>query len=375
MSWRLHAGLGSLAGAATVSLAVLLACGGAPPPGGGKSTTVTHTAANEGGCSQDSDCKGDRGCVKGKCVDTKLLRAMKRGEVGIRVVKAATQECKKIKGLLPKISSLTSIDERMEFGKKLQEEDEKLSTARSAYGQWLLAVGVYTKKCQVEADLASIVEGAGPVSEDEVDKAVKNADCRALQAMDQLSLLPFRERFAEEVMKRSFADAEITRRLWIDTLNEYETNCNKRLSRRETAALGATREKLNRIIGLDDETLIRLRSSLLTAMEKGDANSVLSYSRAVSEREKVLDSMHAAEYDARLKSIEQNVDKLASNTKQASKSGGGGGQARPATAKQGSGGGTTLQDVNNTINTVNNAVNTTKSAVDTTKAVMGLFGF
>jgi hypothetical protein len=71
--------------------------------------------------------------------------------------------------------------------------------------------------------------------------------------------------------------------------------------------LAARIAKLDRIIGLDDQVLIELRSKMLTSLENGDSQQILAYSRAISEREKVLDSRHAAEYEEKLRDIEAAV--------------------------------------------------------------------
>jgi hypothetical protein len=77
-SWpraRIHLSLASLLAGAIGALAILLACGGSapPPPPATPAAAAPPAAAAEpaktAGCARDMDCKGERVCEAGECVN------------------------------------------------------------------------------------------------------------------------------------------------------------------------------------------------------------------------------------------------------------------------------------------------------------------
>ncbi len=274
-------------------------------------------AAKAVGCRADDECKGDRVCRAGTCVagiNAALRQRIAEGDVSPEALSAAakTQPCTELPGLAPKLVELDSdLAKRQPFMDQLAAAGAAPGDPQAAYGLWLLSLQRYGVTCggvAASADYAKLSQGSGAVvGEAMVDEALRGDDCGALMTFESMQLWPFKRRFTQEVAGRNFEPAEVTRRLWVDTLKQFKTECVKRLSRRQTMALNAQVAKLERIVGLDDGTLVTLRSRLLTAMESGNAEEILAYTRAVTERETSLDSRNAAVYEAKLRDTEKDL--------------------------------------------------------------------
>jgi hypothetical protein len=113
-----------------------------------------------------------------------------------------------------------------------------------------------------------------------------------MSIINDAKMWPYEQRFSREIVARRFRDAEVTRRVWSETITTFSTECAKRLNMRDRIAARTQLDNLEHIIGLDDSLLIDLRSRLLMAMEKGDANAVATLSSAISQREGALDQRH-----------------------------------------------------------------------------------
>ncbi len=225
----------------------------------------------------------------------------------------------------------------------------------------LVLVRSYAAACEREwesslEDYALLVE---PVDESFIDLLLKAPiDCRSLGSVDKLEAWPYKSRFVEEVTSRDFEAAEVTRRVWIDTLEAVEAGCRNGFSRRTAIEFQSRRERLQRIVGLDDPMLIDLRSQMLTAMEGGDAAGVAEYSRAIAQREASLDSANAAVYKAKLDEIERTMDaKLEAVAK----------AQRPAADKDPTSASTDVA------NAAQNVARTAEAAARTSEAIMSLF--
>lgn len=337
-------------------------------------------------CTTDNDCKGDRICEAGACVnpplDELILVDLSAGSVALPVVEAvlASRQCYELPGLAGKMTELSGRgEERAQavstFAVELAAGDSRFDDGAAAYGEWVLRIRDHAELCGRKldnAEIANITKGIqARVSEAEVEKAMASHDCGKLTAVDAGKLWPFKHRFAQEVYTRQFGEAEVTRRLWIKMLGQYKTECIKRLSERQKIAVDAQVDKLERIVGLDDSMLIDLRNKLLDAIEKNDANSVLSYSRAVTEREAQLDQRNAAAYKAKLATMQAELK--AQKAELASVQAAGqvavnNVQAAPAKAGTGQGSQVTLKDIND-------AANTTVKTVEAVQTVGSLFGF
>jgi len=335
-------------------------------------------------CTRDTECKGSRVCEGGSCVnpplDEAILADLSAGSVSLPVVKAvlASRQCYELPGLAAKMSELSGRGEARDqavstFAIELAAGDSRFDDGAAAYGEWLLRVRDHAKLCGRKLendDIAKLTKGVkARVSEPEVEKAMSTHDCGKLTAVDKGKLWPFKHRFSLEVFQREFGEAEVTRRLWVKMLTQYKTECVKRLSERQKIAVDAQVDKLERIVGLDDNILIGLRNKLLDAIEKNDAHSVLSYSRAVTEREAQLDQRNAASYKAKLATMQaelKNQKAELASVQAASKVAVNNVQAMPATTGQGSQ--VTLKDVND-------AANTTVKTVEAVQTVGSLFGF
>jgi hypothetical protein len=176
---------------------------------------------------------------------------------------------------------------------------------------WLVLAHAYQRICNTQeaAQFAAsvyIFESA-PLPEPVVENALEHKLCGFLSAVDDLQVWPYELRMGQEVLGREFKNAEVTRRLWLNVLDEFSSTCQSTLSRRGRIRIEAQRERLTNIVGLDDPTLIELRSNMLAALEGGDQDKVLAYARAVSEREISLDSRRAAVYEAKLANIEKKL--------------------------------------------------------------------
>ncbi|MBW2454164.1 MAG: hypothetical protein JRI68_06625 [Deltaproteobacteria bacterium] len=274
-------------------------------------------AAQPAGCQSDSGCKGDRVCRAGTCVaglSKELQQRIAQGDISTEALTAAakTKPCTELPGLAPKLDELSAkLDQREPFMNELAAAGPAAGDPQVSYGLWLLSLEHYGDTCggaAASTNLGMLSHGSGAVvSEAMVDEAVRGHDCGQLMTFESIQLWPFKRRFTGEVAGRKFEPAEVTRRLWLDTLKQFKTECVKRLSRRKAVALDARMAKLERIVGLDDPTLIELRTKLLTAMEAGNAEEILAYTRAVTERETSLDSRNAAVYEAKLRDTEKDL--------------------------------------------------------------------
>jgi hypothetical protein len=228
-------------------------------------------------------------------------------------------------------------------------------TSSVAYTYWVFRAGTYRFNCRHDnSEMPPIRAGAQRVTERHVDGAMAKDDCAGFHVAFGLDLPPYEPRFGKEVMKRDFAAAEVTRRVWLNTLETAEQKCGARLSRRTIMAVQAQEDKLRRIVGLDDPTLIDLRSKLISAVEANDADAVVSWSRAIAEREKAIDARNASAHEARLRNIEERV--RANAAKQAS--------AKPPTGESVAGeAAKTAADVKKTVNDVRDTVQTSKEVL------------
>jgi len=62
---KLHLAIASLCLAITGAVVAVLACGGAAP----EAPAAPAGTAQSGACAKDTDCKGERVCVNGSCVN------------------------------------------------------------------------------------------------------------------------------------------------------------------------------------------------------------------------------------------------------------------------------------------------------------------
>lgn len=295
-------------------------------------------------------------CIQGTC-QARILRQIEEGDVSIAAVNAAlsSKKCRPMPGMAPTLDKLKTSEEfRASFPSKLAAGfgGKHKVKPMHAYGVWLASTSSWARRCGVETDLRSLSEGAY-VSDKDIDAKLKAGHCNTLADIDTLNLWPYQRRFATEVVKNDYSAAEVTRRVWIKVIESVESKCKGKLDLRAQTALEARREKLQGVVGLDDEILIGLRGKLLAAMEGGDAEAARSYTRAITDREKALDARNAGRYEARLHALQDSVSHQATQRK----------------ATQGKGGSyrDTLQDVKDTVDTA-------RDAARTTREVMGLFG-
>lgn len=178
--------------------------------------------------------------------------------------------------------------------------------------EWLVLAHHYQTECdpasiEEDTNARELVAAFVPLSEKLVDKELDEKRCGFLRSIDALEMWPYEVQFAQELQDRDFASAEITRMLWRDTISAYLDACGDKISRRQRVAGQARVTKLDRIIGLDDQVLIDLRSKMLTALEKGEADQIIAYSRAITDREKSIDSRNAELYEQKLRDVEAAV--------------------------------------------------------------------
>ncbi|HWB77181.1 MAG TPA: hypothetical protein VG755_19580 [Nannocystaceae bacterium] len=183
---------------------------------------------------------------------------------------------------------------------------------RDPTAQWLVLAHDYLGACVGEAapeqrELRAHLDGFAPLPETLVDQALDQRRCGLLGAIDEVEMWPYELQFARELQERDFSGAEVTRVLWRDTMSSWLEVCGDGVSRRQRVGAQTRVTKLDRIIGLDDHVLIELRSKMLTALEAGESARILDYSRAISEREKALDSRNAEVYEQKLRDIEAAV--------------------------------------------------------------------
>ncbi len=206
------------------------------------------------------------------------------------------------------LAGLDDADFRLQLGTVASEGNRSPAEALT---EWLVLAHQYQEICDLHgdetSDARSYVTESVPLAEKTVDGALSQGRCGFLMSVDQLQVWPYEVRMGREVLGRQFEDAEITRRLWLDVLGEFGQKCGETLDRRGRVRLDAQKERLGRIVGLDDPNLIDLRSKMLEALEAGEQEKVLAYAKAVSDREKALDSRRAAAYDAKLAEIEKRV--------------------------------------------------------------------
>ncbi|MCP4678629.1 MAG: hypothetical protein GY854_24575 [Deltaproteobacteria bacterium] len=351
-----------------VALSIVLSGCGAKAPKAGKAVATEEVSAPAGSkaCSTDAECTNDALCEDGLCSEAPILESIRQGNVSLAAMRVALRQdsCVPMPGLRRILTALHSDPmARTKWMEQLRKIEPSAGDGAVAYGEWLRQVATYFDRCDVDEDLSDISEEAAPATEQEIDIAIKQSECEVLRRLHRLRMWPFEGRFAKEVMDRNFSAAEVTRLVWLDTLREYEKHCSKRFTRREVMEIHVHEEKLERIIGLNDETLVNLRSRLLSALEAENADAVLSYSRAISEREKVLDSRNASVYEERLRAIETNmIAKNESAKKTDSK--------RKGKKKEKDG----LETAAQTIETVDKSIDTVNKGVDTTRKIMGMFG-
>ena len=353
-----------------------IGCGMPPAP-----APVTAPVASDEGCKDDKDCKAGRVCEKGACVSPSGMTAdvkgrIDDGEVTLDLLRAAVdaKDCYEFRGLENALKQLSdSAGYRTKLMAHLVDSDEKATEPVSALGEWLLLVERRSQICKSGASreqLLAVSSDTGAfVDEKIVDKAVKETDCAVLSSVNGLGLWPFESQFVGEVANRDFAKAEVTRRLWLDTIETFTKECGKRLSRREVIEVDAVSDKLRRIVGLDDELLIGLRSKLMAAMEQGNAEAVRSYLASVTEREKALDSRNAAALEAKMKTIQADFEKAREEAKASATA------AAPAKGSKKPQAGAATQPGAKPAEQIRDAVETTKAAVEAVDVARSLFGF
>jgi hypothetical protein len=378
--------------AATLVAALSIACG---RPGAMPAQPMQPSVARTG-CQTDNDCKGARVCKAGACVSSgmsaAILANIDAGDVSVEALRAAVQnqDCHPFSGLEPMLERIADTRERGIFMSKLASHSAGRKEPEKAFGEWLLLVNKRAQLCPGISDdqLASVSRNSNAsVSEKVVDEAVRNKDCTTLTTINAIDLWPFEHRFVNEVAKRRFQDAEVTRRLWLETLETFEKECNKGLTRRQSTEVSAAADKLRRIVGLDDELLIGLRSKLMTAIADGHADDVQKYLSAVTEREKALDGRNAAMYEAKMRTIKAELAEARAEAKVAAAAAAAQ-PARPAKPAAGGtnaggtkAGGTTAGATKpsgaepSTADQINDAVETTKAAADAVNVARSLFGF
>lgn len=376
MNWNRKSTLRSHRASSAVALAavLLISCAMGPITQGVGMSTPTGTG---GGCQTDTECKGGRVCKAGACVSAGMSDSMRAridaGDLSTEALQAAVQsnDCHPFPGLEPLLQRIADKEERGFFMEKLAARSAHKEPAK-AFGQWLLLVDRRSSLCPEGVTRDQLVAAAdgtdASVTEKEVDEAVRNTDCSTLASINSIDLWPFEQRFVNEVAKRRFQEAEVTRRLWLDTLETFEKECHKRLSRRESTEVNTSADKLRRIVGLDDELLIGLRSQLMTAISEGKADAVQKYLSAVTEREKALDGRNAAMYEAKMRTIKAELAEARADAKAASAVA----AAQPANAATTT---TSASPGTNAAGQVKDAVEATKTAADAVNVARSLFGF
>jgi hypothetical protein len=270
----------------------------------------------------------------------------------------ASGACTKLERMPLVLAQLHDPEFRLQLG---DVASEGTSSPAEALTQWLVLAHQYQQICDLHGDetteARSYVTESVPLKEATVDAALAARRCAFLLSVDDLKVWPYEVRMGREILGRQFEDAEITRRLWIDVLDELGTSCGADLDRRGRIRLEAQRERLDRIVGLDDPTLIDLRTKMLEALEGGEQEKVLAYARAVSDREKALDSRRAAEYDAKLAEIERKVAEQGQQLQ----------SGEAVTASR------VVDASGNAADTATNVANTAKAAATTVNVLRSLF--
>lgn len=268
------------------------------------------------GCTKDEECKGGRICQSGKCVtsvDEELVANIEEGGVSYDALLALSKakHCVESEGIDEAMKTLAkepTDDEIESLAERIGVADSDLDQSQ-LFGEWLLAAYNYKKLCKSDLKARRVAKAAeslaAVVTEDTVEKAVEGYDCTTLSLIHRAEMWPFAQRMSEEVVARKFSDAEITRKLWLDTLKTFGKECKKRLNRRQKIAVDSQIDKLNGIIGLDDSLLVDLRTKLLAAMESADAAEIATLSKAISEREAVLDNRKSRDMEEEMKRLER----------------------------------------------------------------------
>jgi hypothetical protein len=372
--------------ALTLSLIALGACAMPPMPppaangaGPNKSGATASPAAAtpaETGCASNDQCKGGRLCIQGDCVAPVDAATTKRVEGGAADLSSLTSLVKtKTCVTAPGVNDLLTKAATPKVD--VADLKSRMAGTNAQYpelvGDWLLVARRYLRTCgadeQAEVVAKAADQLAAVVAEKTIEDAVRRVDCSSLSIVHDAKLWPYEQRFSKEVVARRFGDAEVTRRVWTESLSTFSKECEKRLNTRQRVAVKAQLDNLDRIIGLDDAMLIDLRTKLLSAMEKGDANAIATLSNAISQREGVLDQRHNND---QVKQLEIRT-RIAEKKRQAAES-------ELASAKRGPAAGTNdaqtaVDSTQNAVNTAQNAVQTAKNVHDTVNMARSIFGF
>lgn len=285
-------------------------------------------------------------------------------EVLVRVVRRG--ECVRLDKIPPILANLHDPEYRIDLG--LLVAGGRRDT-NSALTEWLHLASVYQELCNLrgdpKTDAQTYIEDSVPLSEDSIDRALAQRNCRFLTSVHAQASWPYEVRLGTEILARDFKNAEVTRRLWVDVLQSFHMNCGVDLSRRDKIAIDAQLERLGRIVGLDDPTLIELRTNMLAALEAGDEKKVVAYATAISERETALDSRGAAVYAAKLAAIQSTVSAQAQELERTRLAGAGSQAAQVS--------GDAAQAAKNTAQTAQNVAQTAQAAKATVSVLRSLF--
>ena len=259
------------------------------------------------GCQSDNECEDSHYCNSGACLSRKLtdemLAKIEAGDVSLQTLEALDRDpnCHPLPGLQPTLKRIEDTEERNAFVSELAGNSSSVADRSDAFVQWLQLADNHVTKCPGDVNREHLIVTAQDsnvsVTEAFVDTALQQPDCAALTSVNRLRLWPFERRLVHEVSERKFQQAEVTRRLWLDTLKTFSSVCKEQLSRREATTVTTSIDKLDRIVGLDDDVLIGLRDKLMTAMENGDADSVRAYVDTIAKRERFLIAANASKSD------------------------------------------------------------------------------
>lgn len=372
--------------ALTFSLIALGACAMppmAPPPSGGAGPNKSVATAAPGaatpaetGCASNNQCKGGRLCIQGECVapvDEATKKRVQGGAADLSSVMSLvrTKTCVSAPGVDELLTKAATA--KVDVGELKTRMAGTSAQYPELVGEWLLAARRYLRTCgadeQAEVVSKAAEQLAAVVTEKTIEDAVRRVDCSSLSIVHDAKLWPYEQRFSKEVVARRFSDAEVTRRVWTESLSTFSRECEKRLNTRQRVAVKTQLDNLDHIIGLDDSMLIDLRTKLLGAMEKGDANAIATLSNAISQREGVLDQRHNND---QVKQLEIRT-RIAEKKRQAA-------ELELASAKRGAA--ATTNDAQAAVDSTQNAVNTAQSTIQTAKNVhdtvnmaRSLFGF
>lgn len=367
--------------ALTFALTSLGACA-MPPPGGVPTAGApapaepaeksASTAAS--GCSTNAECKSGRVCIQGECVAPADPATMKRVEGGAADLGSLqslvkTRTCVAAPGIDEVLTkAATPKVDVAELRSRMAPADRQHP---ELIGDWLLTARRYLRTCGADERAELVAKAADQlaavVAEKTIDDAVRRVDCSSLSIVHDARMWPYEQRFSSEIVARRFGDAEVTRRVWTESLSTFSRECEKRLNTRQRVAVKTQLDNLDRIIGLDDAMLIDLRTKLLAAMEKGDANAIATLSNAISQREGVLDQRHTND---QVKQLEIRT-RIAEKKRQAA-------EEALASAKRGAAAtsdGQPADGAQSAAASAQNAVQTAKNVHDTVNIARSLFGF